>query len=162
MYIWICPFCRRFRVALSLSLTLALSLSDFSLWLHLFSLFISLPASLPTSEKKVHACHFFFLRACPCPSLGCKGWRRVGGSFLKFCPLLSPPPFPPPFFPSVPSSNAAGGRGAGRGGGGGAGEDEGEFLCKQCVRRFKSQHALSVHYATSAAHKVSLAISFPL
>ena len=76
MYIWICPFCRRFRVALSLSLTLALSLSDFSLWLHLFSLFISLPASLPTSEKKVHACHFFFCVRVHVPASD----ARIGGA----------------------------------------------------------------------------------
>ena len=56
------------------------------------------------------------------------------------------------------ASGGVPGRAAGRGGGavGGAtnNDNEGEFLCEKCDRRFKSHHALSVHYATSAAHKV--------
>ena len=57
------------------------------------------------------------------------------------------------------------GRAAGRVGGGGLGgaanDAEGEFLCEKCDRRFKSHHALSVHFATSAAHKVPFSLPQP-
>lgn len=57
------------------------------------------------------------------------------------------------------STGGSGGtRGPGRPAGAGAGnvEEEGNFKCEPCNRRFKSHHALSVHFATSAAHKVLL------
>lgn len=61
------------------------------------------------------------------------------------------------------TGGSGGTRGPGRPAGAGAGnvEEEGNFKCELCNRRFKSHHALSVHFATSAAHKVLLR-KFPI
>ena len=80
------------------------------------------------------------------------------GGLLSREAIARYPPQIPGYWANLSSGQprSAGRGGGASGGGGGGGDDEGEFHCKKCNRRFKSHHALSVHFATSSAHKVGV------
>ena len=85
---------------------------------------------------------------------------KYGGMLSRRAIESNPPIIPGSGWYGKSSGRGASGVGGDTAGASGAtgatgatgGDDDGEFYCKKCNRYFKSHHALSVHFATSAAH----------